>query len=147
MESLLQSTLECFYDQRCIDELQSYISPSSPNNVTALNASLLTKYSVNSTIRQLVDNLMIEKWNTHSIFESYYNQCQPTYCTYSFVKRNDLIYIVTTLFGIAGGLTTVLNVIIPRLIKLVRRKRQPQQTLRKFRARIFIYGVDFDKRQ
>jgi hypothetical protein len=70
---------------------------------------------------------MIEKWNAPSIFERYYNECQPTNCTYSFEKRNDLIYIATTLFGIAGGLTTVLELVIPRLVKLIRKKKEQQQ--------------------
>jgi hypothetical protein len=127
VESLLQSTLECFYDPRCINKIQSYISSSSPVNVTVLNASLPSVYFTNSTIKILVDNLMIEKWNAPSIFERYYNECQPTNCTYSFEKRNDLIYIATTLFGIAGGLTTVLELVIPRLVKLIRKKKEQQQ--------------------
>jgi hypothetical protein len=95
--------------------------------VTVLNASLPSVYFTNSTIKELVDNLMIEKWNAPSIFERYYNECQPTYCTYNFVKRNDLIYIATTLFGIAGGLTTVLKFIVPKLVRLVRKKKEEQQ--------------------
>ena len=126
VESLLQSSLECFYDTQCIKKLQSYISSSSPINITALDASL-SNYSKNSTIKELVNNLMIEKWNATPIFERYYNECQPTNCTYSFMKRHDLIYIATTLFGLAGGLTTVLNFIVPRLIKFIRKKKQQRR--------------------
>jgi hypothetical protein len=70
---------------------------------------------------------MIEKWNVSPAYERYYNACHPTQCTYTFETRNDLIYIVTTLFGIAGGLITVLKLILPRLIKLFRKKREHQQ--------------------
>jgi hypothetical protein len=58
------------------------------------------------------------------MYESYYNECQPTQCTYRIETRNDLIYIVTTLFGIVGGLITVLKLVVPRLVKLVRKKRE-----------------------
>jgi hypothetical protein len=125
IESLLRSTLKCFYDQNCIDALQVSFSSSSPMKVNALNSSLPSNYSKNSTIKDLVDNLMIEQWNASPIYENYYNQCQPARCTYTVKTRNDVIYIVTTLFGIAGGLTTVLKLIIPRLVKIIRKKRQP----------------------
>jgi hypothetical protein len=128
-ESLLRSTLECFYDQQCVNKLQGYIQSSSPMDVTALDVSLLSEYSMNSTIKELVENLMIEQWNFSSNFESYYNECQPVRCTYTFETNNDVIYIATTLFGIAGGLVTVLKFIVPRLIKLVRKKKQQRQPI------------------
>ncbi len=62
---------------------------------------------------------MIEKWNVSTTYETYYNECRPTQCTYNLETKNDIIYIFTTLFGIAGGLITVLKVIVPRLVKLI----------------------------
>jgi hypothetical protein len=99
---------------------------------------------MNSTIKTLVDNLMIEEWNTTTIFENYYNECQPIQCTYSFAKRHDLIYIVTTLFGIAGGLTTVLELVLPRLVKFLRKKKEQQQQTAtgKLKARTPQYCFD-----
>jgi hypothetical protein len=82
---------------------------------------------VNTTIQELVDDLMIEKWNGSTMYERYYNQCQPTQCSYAIEARNDVVHIFTTLFGIIGGLTTVLMLIIPRLVKLIRKKREQQQ--------------------
>jgi hypothetical protein len=84
-------------------------------------------YSNDSTIRELVDKLMIDQWNVSPIFENYYNECQPTHCTYTFSNRHDVIYIITTLFGLAGGLITVLKLFIPRVIKLLRKKKEQQQ--------------------
>jgi hypothetical protein len=124
IESLLQSTLQCFYDQVCIDHLLIYFSRSPSMNVLALDLSLPSNYSVNSTIKDLVNNLMIEQWNAPPIYENYYNACQPTHCIYSVETRNDVIYIVTTLFGIVGGLITVLKFILPRLVQIVRKKRE-----------------------
>ncbi|CAF4806061.1 unnamed protein product, partial [Rotaria sp. Silwood2] len=37
LESLLQSTLECFYNQTCVDILHSYLVFNSSMNVTALD--------------------------------------------------------------------------------------------------------------
>ncbi|CAF4063791.1 unnamed protein product [Rotaria sp. Silwood1] len=123
-EALLQSSLQCFYNQTCINELRTYLTYNSSLIVTALNASLLNRFFENSTIQELVDKLMIEQWNLSTTFESYYNACQPRQCTYTYAARNDIIYIVTILFGLAGGLVTVLKFIVPRLVKLVRNRKR-----------------------
>ncbi|CAF4377966.1 unnamed protein product, partial [Adineta steineri] len=63
IESLLQSSLQCFYNQTCINQLQSYFQVSSLMNVTALNASLSVQFLANSTIADVLDQLMVEEWN------------------------------------------------------------------------------------
>jgi hypothetical protein len=118
IEALLQSTLECFYDQRCINQLQFYMVSSSPMNVTALDSSLPSQYFINSTIEDLINHLMVEQWNSSLMYDNYYKECQPAQCTYTYVTKNDIIYIVTTLIGLVGGLITVLKFVVPRLVKL-----------------------------
>jgi len=93
----------------------------------ALDSSSPGRYSQNSILQELVENLMIEQWNTPPVYERYYNECQPVQCTYTYETRNDVIYIVTALFGIAGGLTKVLKSILPRLVKFFRKKEEGQQ--------------------
>ncbi len=142
IESLLQSTLECFYNQQCIDGLKGQISSSSSVSVTALNVSLPSVYFMNSTIRELLHNLMIEQWNVSPIFENYYNACHPIKCTYTLVTNNNLIYIFTTLFGIAGGLITALKFIVPKLVKLMRKKREQQQAVTgKIKSKMISFTV------
>jgi hypothetical protein len=130
LEALLKSTLECFYHQTCFNQLQMYFSSSSAINATALNSSSPSNYSINSTIKDLVGNLMIEQWNVSTMYESYYNECQPTQCTYRIETRNDVIYIFTALFGIVGGLTTALKLVVPRLVKFI------MDCIRKLRTRV-----------
>jgi hypothetical protein len=137
IESLLQSTLECFYDQICINKLQSYTVSSSKMNVAALNSSLPSQYFTNSTIEDLIDQLMVEQWNSSKIYDGYYNVCQPAQCTYTHQTRNDIIYVVTTLIGLVGGLITVLKVVVPLLVKLVRRKTElPRQEIGKIKSKV-----------
>ena len=115
-EALLQSTLECFYNQTCINILQTYMSSLSMN-VSALDSSLLSRFEQNSTIESLVDVLMVEEWNLSSVYEDYYKECQPKKCIYTYVGRNDAIYIVTTVIGLIGGLVKVLMLLIPKFVK------------------------------
>ena len=124
IESLLQSGLQCFYNQDCIDELQSYLESSTILNMTALDLSLSVQFFENSTIEDLLDQLMVEEWNTSSMYDNYYNECQPKQCSYTLPTRNSAIYIVTTIIGLVGGLITVLRVIVPRLVTIVRKRKE-----------------------
>jgi hypothetical protein len=124
IESLLQSNLQCFYNQTCINTLQSYFAFSSSKNITALDSSLLSRYLENSTIEDLLDELMVEKWNLSIMHDNYFNECEPRECSYTRQTKNNIIYIVTTIIGLIGGLTTALKLIVPRLVMLARRKKE-----------------------
>lgn len=117
VESLLESTLECFYNQTCIDTLESYVTKSSPMNVSALDKSLIGRFPINATMQKIVDQLMVETWNIFIMYQSYYKECKPMKCTYTYVTKHSVIYVATTIFGLIGGLVTILMLVIPELVK------------------------------
>ena len=119
IEALLQSNLEYFYDRTCIDTLESFLRSSSSFTTEALDSSLPSEYQSNSTINDLLSQLMIEQWNLSVMYEGYYDKCQPAKCVYTYETRNDAIHIVTTLFGLIGGLLTVMKIMIPLSVKLI----------------------------
>ncbi|CAF1308194.1 unnamed protein product [Adineta steineri] len=121
-ESLLQSSLECFYDQVCLNTVQLYLQSSAFINVTALDISLSVQFLENSTVADILDQLMVEEWINSSIYENYYNECQPSGCSYTVTSKNSAIYIVTTLIGLVGGLITVLKLTVPMLVKFARKR-------------------------
>jgi hypothetical protein len=55
--------------------------------------------------------------------------CWPIYCTYTFTRRFDWIYVITTLVALLGGLTTALRLIAPLLIDIILylKKKQSSQ--------------------
>jgi hypothetical protein len=62
---------------------------------------------------------MVEQWNRSIMYDRYYNECQPTECTYTHETKNSIIYIFTTLFGLTGGLTAALKLLVPRLVNFI----------------------------
>lgn len=81
VQSLLFSTLECFYDQSCINNLTSFISFVSVDQGDDRPYFMALKTSTNNsdnlilnrTIETIVNNLMFESWTTTSIsYENYY---------------------------------------------------------------------------
>ena len=128
MESLLQSTLECFYNQMCFDTLISMMNITASLNVTVLNISLLSQFSKTAKIKEIVGMLMVEQWNSTIMFADYYNECAPIECTYMETSRYDMLYIITTLIGLVGGLVTGLKLIVPFIVNLVRWKKREATT-------------------
>jgi len=73
--SILGSTLECFYDETCLNKLISYFSTNE--NFTALSLVEQSQYSPNSTVQSMVDKLMLEDLMINISYDNYYSQCAP----------------------------------------------------------------------
>ncbi|CAF0881122.1 unnamed protein product [Didymodactylos carnosus] len=123
--SLLQSTLECWYQQSCFQQLINYINVTTTSNFTILDPSQPSQYQPTTTVQEIVNNLMIEQWNSNVSFESYYQQCQPNECRYTYTENLDYLYTITTIMGLIGGLSTVLTILIPNLVNLIRKRKTP----------------------
>ena len=125
VEATLQSNLASFYNQSWVIEFRTAIQfeTYSPVSVktTALNASLDSQYNLTTPIMNMLQKMMMEKWDTNVNYSAYYEQCHPTECKYTYIVKYDLVYIITTMIGLVGGLTTILQLIIPRAVKLSRR--------------------------
>ena len=123
LESLLQSTLECFYDQSCFDILTSTMSASIQPNVTLLHAEVNVNFTTTSTVGDMLNKLMVDKWIVNTRYENYYAECRPSECRYTVMTRNGAIYIVTAIVGLIGGLVTALKLIVPLFVRLIRKKK------------------------
>ena len=116
VESLLVSTLQCFYDELCLKNVIYHVNPNLTLNATALNASMSTRFKPNSTVKEMLDELMVEEWVWNITFSKYFDECAPSQCTYTIASKNDAIFIVTTVFGLVGGLVKISKLIIPHLV-------------------------------
>ena len=118
IEALLVSTFECFYDEQCFTNLTFKINSTLTLNATILNQSLSTKFKKNSTVGEMINELMVEQWKSNITFIKYYDECEPSQCTYSTKTNNDASYIFATVAGLIGGLVTILKLIVPRMVAL-----------------------------
>ncbi|UJR24406.1 hypothetical protein I4U23_005783 [Adineta vaga] len=120
-ESFLASTLECFYDISCINLIQEYTNYTNKVNVTTIPiphlSAMINQSSVNLTIAELVNNLFIENWTTTMNYSSYFEQCSPLLCSYTYLQKFNSLYTITLLCGLQGGLTIVLKWISPKIIQ------------------------------
>ena len=120
LQSVLKSTLECFYNDSCLSKITQLInSVVSPTNFSKLQLSLLAlNESPYDPIDTLANKLFIQSWNNKSSYQSYFNQCHPLTCQYTYESRFNIIYIVTTVIGLLGGLNIALRLVVPPIVKL-----------------------------
>ncbi|UJR19841.1 hypothetical protein I4U23_022974 [Adineta vaga] len=114
--SLIASSLECFYDQSCIDLIRSYIPQFS-----LVSPLALSDFPPETFVGTLINELFIESWNEISNFSSYYRVCSPHSCVYSYNRRFNFLYVITTVISLFGGLKMVLYISVPYIVKFIRR--------------------------
>ncbi|CAF1297072.1 unnamed protein product [Rotaria sp. Silwood1] len=129
--ALLQSTLECFYNQSCLDMVVT-LTGALPN-ASALNiSSSSSRFDPQTTISFIFDNLMLECWHNSTDFAAYFRACAPKTCSYSYEQCFYLIYMITVVASLFGGLSKVLHVTSPLLVKCI--LRLCRQQVRTFEA-------------
>ncbi|CAF1393711.1 unnamed protein product [Adineta steineri] len=117
-ESLLASTLECFYDQSCINLIQTMAGYNK--NITPIPLNITnSRFLVNTTVMNLINDLFIEKWSTIMNYSSYFNRCSPMICSYTYIQQLDSFYTLIYLLGLYGGLTIILKWISPKIVYFI----------------------------
>jgi hypothetical protein len=125
VEAALQSNLVLLYNQSRIDNFRRVISFDQHNpvsfNTIALNASRPSQYNMTTPMNVLMRKMMTETWSKYVNYSAYYEQCHPVECKYTYIVKNDTIYMITTITGLIGGLVTIFQLLTLRDIRLIRR--------------------------
>ncbi|UJR06971.1 hypothetical protein I4U23_011259 [Adineta vaga] len=115
-ESFRLSTLECFYNQSCLNLIQQYTN--STGIISSLSFST-NESLINKTVNELMNDLFVESWLINIDYLSYFNQCLPSFCSYTYNQRYNLLDLITFLLGFQAGLGIVLNWICPRTVQVI----------------------------
>lgn len=111
LNSLLLSTLQCYHNQSCFNSIGTYLG--------TLNSSftILTRNNLNQSTptSALVHELMVEEWSKEMNYSQYFAACRPLSCSYNYTQNFDILYIITTLIGLLGGLIAILRIICPQI--------------------------------
>ncbi|CAF2868804.1 unnamed protein product [Rotaria sp. Silwood2] len=133
LNSLILSTLECYYTQNCLDTIIPYLS-GFDTSFNVLNRNVSKRFIPATSIGALVDEMMVEDWSKQIDYSRYFTACHPLSCSYSYTERFNILYIITTIVGLFGGLTVALRFVCPRLVDafhliseyiLLRKARRP----------------------
>jgi hypothetical protein len=119
IESVLLSTLECWYDPDCMALLRDYYAWAGvPTlmNISLLVSTIHSRFSINTTIEVLMQALFLENWTLSFSYDQYYITCAPISCTFTIEQQFDLFLFIVTAVAVYGGLNKGLRMLIPLLV-------------------------------
>ena len=129
LEALLQSSIECLYERTCLDLVTEHLNLSIPSP-RPLNANQ-TRFYPRDTMEFVAQKMFIETCSPNVSYDRFFEQCRPLSCSVTLVERNGLLTIVTVFFGLFGGLTTSLKLLIPFVVfsayKIIRKRKRTGQ--------------------
>ena len=115
MSGILQSTLECFYDDVCINQLNRvFLNSFTKFNLSAMKSPLTTP------IGSILDEFSVQSVNFSANYSAYFEICAPSICQYHYIEQHNVVYIFTTLLGLYGGLTASLHILVWHMLSLYR---------------------------
>ncbi|CAF3962162.1 unnamed protein product [Rotaria sp. Silwood1] len=97
LESLVNSTLECFFKQSCLDK---FIRHFPVKKALALDSNS-SSWSLDTSVEKLMQNLFIDRQMVSVIYSTFFAACEPLYCT------------------LVGGLNITLGIFIALLIPVI----------------------------
>lgn len=126
VDSVLSSTLECFYNQTCVQMLIDLRTVDIGDeflpftlNITALDASARSRFSPKTPLKMIASQLLIDEWINTTYPIAHYEQCRPSTCTYTYTGHYNIFYMITSVIGLWGGLSVVLRLVVPFIMKLI----------------------------
>ena len=125
--SLFQSSLECFYDQTCVNQLASRVA--ADEQFSAIDLHEQSRFQQSTIVRSILDDIMIEHWKSNFSYQGYFDHCKPSYCSYFMNERRTVIFVLTQIIGLLGGLTLILTLIIPKVVHRVRNRHLHNQLI------------------
>ncbi|CAF0987059.1 unnamed protein product [Adineta ricciae] len=117
VNSILASTLECFYNQTCLNELISFFPTNEKFSAMIVNNQ--SRFNPFTVLRSIVDDLMVEDWITNASYTKFFNACASLSCTYVKEKRQTWQFVLTQLISVLATLTMALRILVPIVVKFI----------------------------
>ncbi len=111
---------DCLQSSQCKEEspyLRKYYFVCSILE-SLLQSTLESKF--NETIEYIIERLMIDQWQSTIQYENYYQKYNSKLCIYRTNENYTLIYLISMLMIIYSGLSHILKILFPIIIKFIR---------------------------
>jgi len=66
-------------------------------------------------------NPFIENWSNENDFEPFFKECQPIKCTYLYNARGSVVFVITIIFSLIGGLFVALKIVAFVIVSIYRK--------------------------
>jgi hypothetical protein len=124
LETILLSSLSCFYSETCIKDVRNALGAYSfsPKNFKFKVPSI--RFNINDTVERIAYEMFIESWTTNVSYERFFNSCAPSYCTYTYYYRFDALELLKMFLSVFAGLSLAFHFLVPHLVKMIEKIRR-----------------------
>ncbi|CAF1596374.1 unnamed protein product [Adineta ricciae] len=119
IDSVFKSSMICLFKKSCLTRLRILANMLEFVSVKPLDSELPSRYSSNTLIEKIFDEMMVEDWNYSYSYEQFYHKCQPKSCSVTYERKINIIYIITFIVSLIGGINIILRMISPIIIKII----------------------------
>lgn len=138
IQSVLQSSFQCFFNQTCLDAVQTEILSNYSIDMSILQRNA-TRFPPKTPFSTLMNSFMVEDWGRKIEYSEYFKRCAPRFCSYPvFLKRNPYL-VFTKIIGSIGGLIIGLKILVSILVKGIRKWLRPSTSIGMDRSRFSIF--------
>ena len=147
-DTVMESSIEDFYSEDFIETFRKFLDIRANltneyyGKIYPLDIDRNSAFPINVSTKSLIEKLFIEKWSTSLFYEQYFSQCQPLSCSYTLIKRSNIIHIATYIIGLFGGLSMVCRLISPWIISCVTRCKRSQSPSQQGKILLFVYSSE-----
>lgn len=125
VDGTLVSSLDCYYNSTCVSVLHGL----SINPTKLLSVKKNRYFSINSTIQELFNRMMVDEVIVDIDYDKYYNKCRPSFCSYSYSHRFDVMFVGTMIIGTFGGVLFVLQYVALFVVHLYEKIKRKQHRI------------------
>lgn len=127
LDSLLYSTLECFYsNNECLSIIINYTYSREDITIPRINITPLiydsasSRFPPNISLSAIFKEIMVEQWNSLFSFDRYYNACAPSQCVYpEKVRAKTFSQVIIALLSSITGLISTVRLLVPSLLEFI----------------------------
>ena len=125
MESLMASTFECYFNETCTKAVNAKLHFDRAPRIRIFQRNS-TRFAPETNVSTIADALMLEEWQDTVDYEQYFTLCASKLCSYQVRSRDNALYVLTTLLGLAGGLAVGLRVAVSLTVGRIRSRFRPR---------------------
>ncbi|CAF2964268.1 unnamed protein product [Rotaria sp. Silwood2] len=98
---------------------ENFYLPINLTDFTALHPDDMITFKPTDSVHLLIVGAFIDQHIQMADYKSYYTQCQPEMCIYTIDQKLHLVTLVNAVIGLLGGLSVVLHLLVPLLIRII----------------------------
>ena len=91
---------------------------------------ILSAHQQNMSLNDHLLHLFLKNWSTKINYSMYFDKCAPSICTYTTMVNTNVVYAITLLLSLYGGLVLIFRLIAPSVVHVMLKLKHRSRNIR-----------------